>query len=325
MRMAAATPGASRIGGYELRGVLGRGGMGVVHRARQLSLNRPVALKMIRAGLWAGGDEVRRFKNEAEAIANLDHPQIVTIHEVGEHSGQHYFSMKLVEGPSLAERLEEYAAKPREAAKLVAEVARAVQHAHQRGILHRDLKPSNILLDREGRPHVTDFGLAKKLEGNGTLSVSGSIVGTPQYMSPEQASGSRQAITTATDVYGLGALLYAALTAQPPFQSDSVLETLEQVRETAPTPPSGVNRKVPRDLEVICLRCLEKDPKRRYDSAAALAEELERYLRGEPILARPTSLPERAVKWVRRRPAIAALVGLVLLMALGGFAGVLWQ
>src|SRR5262249_35779456 len=191
-----------------LGGVLGQGGMGVVYKARQLSLNRPVALKMIRAGIWADDDEVRRFRNEAEAIANLDHPRIVAIHEVGQFQGRHYFSMKLVEGPSLEKRLGEYAAQPRTAARLVAEIARRVHHAHQRGILHRDLKPSNILLDPEGHPHVTDFGLAKKLAGDGTLSVSGSILGTPQYMSPEQAAGQRSAITTATDVYGLGAILY---------------------------------------------------------------------------------------------------------------------
>jgi WD40 repeat protein/tetratricopeptide (TPR) repeat protein len=313
------------FGDYELRRVLGRGGMGVVYKAQQLSLNRPVALKMIRAGLWAGDDEVRRFKNEAEAVANLDHPRIVTIHEVGQHDGRHYFSMRLVEGPGLDRRLEELAAEPREAAHLVAEVARAVHHAHQRGILHRDLKPSNILLDGEGRPHVTDFGLAKRIEGDGSLSVSGSIVGTPSYMSPEQAAGSRRGVTTATDVYGLGALLYAALTASPPFQADSVVETLQQVQERQPESPSKVNGKVRRDLEVICLKCLEKDPKRRYGSAEAVAEDLERFLRGEPILARRTSIPERALKWARRRPAIAALVAVVHVVALLGLAGIVWQ
>jgi hypothetical protein len=313
------------FGDYELKLILGRGGMGVVYKAKQLSLNRLVALKMIRAGLWAGDDEVRRFQTEAEAVANLDHPRIVTIHEVGQYEGHHYFSMRLVEGPSLEKVLDQYAADPRRAARLVSEVARAVHHAHQRGILHRDLKPSNILLDGEGHPHVTDFGLAKRLEGNGALSISGTIAGTPSYMSPEQASGSRQAITTATDVYGLGALLYAALTGRPPFQSDSVLETLDQVRERLPESPSTVNRRVPRDLEVICLKCLEKDPKRRYGSADALADDLERYVRGEPILARRTSMPERVVKWARRRPAIAALLGLVVLTAAFGFAGVLWQ
>ena len=243
-------------------------------------------------------------------MANLDHRQIVTIHEVGHYEGHHYFSMRLVEGPGLENVLDQFVADPAKAAHLVSEVARAVHHAHQRGILHRDLKPSNILLDGEGHPHVTDFGLAKRLEGNDSLSISGSIMGTPSYMSPEQASGSRQAITTVTDVYGLGALLYAAITGRPPFQSDSVLETLDQVRERAPESPAKVNRKVPRDLEVICLKCLEKDPKRRYGSADALAEELDRFLRSEPILARRTGITERAVKWARRRPAAAALVGM---------------
>jgi serine/threonine protein kinase len=313
------------FGNYELKRVLGRGGMGVVYKAKQLSLNRLVALKMIRAGLWAGEDEIRRFKNEAEAVANLDHPRIVTIYEVGDFQGHHYFSMRLVEGPSLDQRLDEYAADPRKAAHLVAEVARAVHHAHQRGILHRDLKPSNILLDAEAQPHVTDFGLAKRLEGDGALSISGSIVGTPHYMSPEQAAGSRQAITTATDVYGLGALLHAALTAQPPFQADSVVNILQQVQERSADPPSKLNRRIDRDLETICLKCLEKEPKRRYDSAAALADDLERFLRGEPVLARRTSIPERVIKWAKRRPAIAALLGVVLLTALGGMAGVFWQ
>jgi WD40 repeat protein len=295
------------FGDYELRGVLGKGGMGVVYKAKQLSLNRLVALKMIRAGTWAGDDELRRFRNEAEAVANLDHPQIVTIHEVGRYDGQHYFSMKLVDGPSLAEHLVPYAADPRSAARLVADVARAVHHAHQRGILHRDLKPSNIVLDAEGRPHVTDFGLAKRIEGGGSLSASGAILGTPSYMSPEQASGRKGTITTAVDIYGLGAILYAALTGRPPFQSDSVVETLEQVRERAPERPGLMNRRVDRDLETICLKCLEKDPRRRYDSAAAVADDLERYLRGEPILARRVGTWVRTVKWTRRRPASAAL------------------
>jgi hypothetical protein len=321
-------PRGSRVryfGDYELRGVLGRGGMGVVYRALQHSLRRPVALKMIRAGLWAGDDEVRRFKNEAEAAANLDHPGIVPIYEVGEHDGRHYFSMKLVEGQSLADRLAGPRDDPRAAARLVASVSRAVHHAHQRGILHRDLKPANILLDAEGRPHVTDFGLARRIEGDGGLSLSGSVVGTPQYMSPEQASGHRATVTTATDVYGLGAILYALLTGRPPFQGEGVVETLARVRDGSPPAPSRVNRHVPRDLEIICLKCLDKDPRRRYDSAAALADDLERYGRGEPILARRTGLPERAAKWARRRPAVAALAAVALLVAAAGLAGVLWQ
>jgi serine/threonine-protein kinase len=239
-------PGATRVryfGDYELRRVLGRGGMGIVYEAQQMSLNRPVALKMIRAGLWADSEEVRRFQNEAEAVANLDHPGIVPVFEVGQHKGRHYFSMKRVEGSSLDKVLSEYPSKPREAAQVLLEVARAVHHAHQRGILHRDLKPSNILLDRSGAPHVTDFGLARRIEGDSSLSLSGAILGTPQYMSPEQASGSRHEITTATDVYGLGAVLYAMLSGRPPFQGESVIETLEQVRERAPEPLSKRNRR----------------------------------------------------------------------------------
>jgi WD40 repeat protein len=308
-----ALPTGSRIryfGDYELKHILGRGGMGVVYQAKQLSLSRLVALKMIRAGLWAGDDEVRRFQNEAEAVANLDHPRIVTIYEVGQYEGHHYFSMRLVEGSGLEKVLDRHAEDPRRAARLVSEVARAVHHAHQRGILHRDLKPSNILLDGDGHPHVTDFGLAKRLDGDRALSISGSVVGTPQYMSPEQASGSRQAITTATDVYGLGAILYAALTGRPPFQADSLAETLRAVREKPVEAPSKINPRVDRDLETIVLKCLEKDPKRRYDSAAAVADDLERYLRGEPILARRTGAWERVLKWSRRHPAAAALVGM---------------
>jgi hypothetical protein len=344
-------PGGTRVryfGDYELRRVLGRGGMGIVFEAQQLSLRRPVALKMIRAGLWADSEEVRRFRNEAEAVANLDHPGIVPVFEVGQHKGRHYFSMKLVEGPSLDKVLESYKQRPRDCARLISQVAQAVHHAHQRGILHRDLKPSNILLASGGRQpldpphepspaepsggsrpplaadvaHVTDFGLARRIEGDGSLSVSGAILGTPQYMSPEQASGARRAITTATDVYGLGAALYAMLSGRPPFQGASVIETLQQVREREPERPSKFNPKVPRDLEVITLKCLEKDPQRRYSSAASLADDLDRYVRGEPILARRTGLLERSAMWIRRQPARAGLAAasLVAALALAGLA-----
>src|SRR5262245_58459823 len=307
-------PRGSRVryfGDYELKRVLGKGGMGVVYKAKQLSLNRLVALKMIKAGVLADDAELRRFQNEAEAVAALDHPGIVPIHEVGEHDGQRYFSMKLVPGDSLAARLDHYRDDPRAAAFLVAEVAKAVHHAHMRGILHRDLKPANILVDEQGVPHVTDFGLAKRVEGDSELTQSGAIMGTPAYMAPEQTTGRRGSITTATDVYGLGAVLYALLAGQAPFGGDSVIETLDAVRTRPPEPPSRLNAKVPRDLEVICLKCLAKDTRSRYSSAQALAEDLRRYLTGEPILARPVGAAERAWMWCRRNKGIAALGALL--------------
>ena len=273
------------FGDYELQKVLGEGGMGIVYKARQLSLNRPVALKMIKATRFASADELRRFQNEAEAVARLDHPNIVPIFEIGQFEDQHYFSMKLVGGESLDKRLKDYAADFKGAARLVATAASAILHAHQRGILHRDLKPANILLDSDGQPHVTDFGLAKRVEGDSELTRSGAILGTPAYMAREQASGRRGSVTTSTDVYGLGAILYALLTGRAPFGGTTVMDTLEQVRERPPESPRKLNPRVPRDLDVICLKCLEKDPRRRYASADALAEDLRRWLAGEPIEA----------------------------------------
>jgi WD40 repeat protein len=309
------------FGDYELKAVLGRGGMGVVYRAHQLSLDRPVALKLIRGGVLAGDDDLRRFQNEAEAVALLDHPGIVTVYEVGQHDGQRYFSMRLVPGTNLGDRLTAYRDDPRAAAALLAEVAEAVHHAHVRGILHRDLKPANILVDDAGRPHITDFGLAKRVEADAELTATGAVLGTPAYMAPEQALGRRGAITTATDVHGLGSVLYALLTALAPFRGDSVVDTLTKVKEQPPEPPRRLNAKVPRDLEVICLKCLEKDPQRRYPSAEALANDLRRYLAREPITARRATRWERTWRWCRRNPVVAvletAVAGLLISVAAG--------
>jgi WD40 repeat protein len=308
-RPAAVDAGLDRVryfGDYELLAEIGRGGMGVVYKARQVSLNRTVALKMILAGQLASAEDVRRFRAEAEAPANLDHPHIVPIYEVGEHDGRHYFSMKMMPGSSLSVQAPGLMTDPRAVARLLATLAQAVHHAHQRGIIHRDLKPSNILIDDTGQPHVADFGFARRLD-DGQQSGSGTIAGTASYMAPEQALGTKQ-LTTAVDVYGLGAILYEVLAGRPPFQGATLLETHKQVIEREPVKPRSFNPKVNRDLETICLKCLDKDPTKRYGSALALAEDVERWLRGSPIQARPASLAERTVKWARRRPTAAALV-----------------
>jgi WD40 repeat protein/tRNA A-37 threonylcarbamoyl transferase component Bud32 len=298
------------FGNYELQREIARGGMGVVYKARQVKLNRPVALKMILAGNLAGEAEVRRFYLEAEAAANLDHPGIVPIYEVGQHEGQHYFSMGFVEGQSLAYRVAEGPLPPREAAALMVQIAEAVQYAHEKGVIHRDLKPGNVLLDTQGRPKVTDFGLAKQLQSDSGLTASGQVMGTPSYMPPEQAQG-RTDIGPLADVYSLGAMLFCLLTSRPPFQADNVMETLKQVLEQDPPAPRSLNAAIPIDLETIAQKCLQKDPHRRYGSARELAEDLNRYLAGEPIRARPVSPAERYWRWARRNPVIATLGGVL--------------
>jgi eukaryotic-like serine/threonine-protein kinase len=295
------------FGDYELLSEIARGGMGVVYRARQVSLNRPVALKMILTGQLAGEDDVKRFHIEAEAAANLDHPGIVPIFEIGEHDGQHFFSMGFVEGTSLAARVADGPLPPREAADLTRQVAEAMHYAHDKGVIHRDLKPGNVLLDRAGHPKVTDFGLAKKLQSDSGLTQTGQVMGTPSYMPPEQAEGKE--VGPLADVYSLGAVLYCLLTGRPPFQAASPMDTLKQVVEQEPVPARQLNPSVPRDLETICLKCLEKEPGKRYASAGALAEDLNRFHLGEPIQARPVGTAEQCWRWCRRNPAVATLTG----------------
>jgi WD40 repeat protein len=313
------------VRGYEVLGVLGKGGMGVVYKARQVGLNRTVALKMILPGALAGPQALDRFRREAEAVARLQHPHIVAVHEIGTHDGQPFFSLEFVAGGSLSQKLAGTPQPAGEAARLVETLARAVHAAHEKGVVHRDLKPANVLLAEDGTPKVTDFGLAKQLDDDSGRTREGDVMGTPSYMAPEQASGDIRSIGPAADVYALGAVLYEALTGRPPFRGATLLETLEQVRHKDPVPPAQLQPKVPRDLETICLKCLQKEPARRYATAADLADELQRYLDGRPILARPVGAWERAVKWAKRRPAVAALIVLVVVVGSAGLAGILWK
>jgi WD40 repeat protein/tetratricopeptide (TPR) repeat protein/tRNA A-37 threonylcarbamoyl transferase component Bud32 len=302
------------FGEYQLVEEIARGAMGVVYRARQSSLGREVALKMIRGSLLASDTDVQRFKAEAEAAASLDHPNIVPIYEIGVYEEQHYFSMKLVEGGTLHTRLAEVRKDIPRAIRLLATAVGAVHAAHQRGILHRDLKPGNILIDEEGEPHLTDFGLAKQMESESSLTVSGQVMGTPYYMSPEQADGGD--LTTGVDVYALGAILYEILTGRPPHKGESMMDTLRLVIEVEPEKPRSIDPTIDRDLETIALKCLDKDPAKRYASAQGLANDLGRWLRGEPIAARPVGSIEKAVKWMRRKPMHAAAAGLAALLLL---------
>jgi uncharacterized protein (DUF433 family) len=295
----ATAKGPPQVPGYEILGELGRGGMGVVYRARQIGLSRVVALKMILAGAHAAPDQVARFRAEAQAAARLRHPGIVHIHEIGEYDGLPYFSLELVEGGSLAGKLRGgQRLKARRAAALLEDVARAVQHAHEHDILHRDLKPGNVLLTADGHPKITDFGLAKQLEMAGPTR-TGEVMGTPAYMSPEQAQGKKD-VGPAADVYSLGAILYEALAGRPPFVAAAELETLLLVLEQEPVPPRQLNPRVPRDLETVCLKCLRKDPAERYASAKELADDLGRFLEGEPIRARPPGMWRRVNRWLAR-------------------------
>ena len=327
---AAARGGLPQPPGYELVELLGRGGMGVVYKARHHGLRRHVALKMFEPGRTVFPREIVRFRTEAEAIARLQHPNIVQIFEIGEWNGLPFLALELADRGTLAQRLQKLPFTPRAAAELAETLARAVQHAHSHHIVHRDLKPANVLFAADGSVKLTDFGLAKVLQADEDsardATRTGEPIGTPRYMAPEQAAGRHDAIGPATDVYALGTLLYECLTGQVPFVSASVVETLDQIRSAEPLSPRRLQPSVPRDLETICLNCLHKEPARRYPSAQALADDLRRFLNGEPIAARPTPTWERAWKWCRRRPTRAALVAVAgLLLTTSAAAAGIWN
>jgi WD40 repeat protein/tetratricopeptide (TPR) repeat protein len=329
---AASAPAAAapvQVPGYEIIQELGRGGMGVVYWAWQSGLNRTVALKMILAGGHAGPEALARFRTEAEAVARLQHANIIQIHDIGEHDGRPYMALEYIDGGSLAEALNGTPWPARRAAALVETLARAIHHAHQQGIVHRDLTPGNVLMTKAGQPRITDFGLAKLLVGGGpTLTETGMILGTPSYMAPEQAAGQAKAIGPATDVYALGAVLYELLSGRPPFKAETPLETLQQVQSQQPVSPSRLQPKLPRDLVTMCLKCLQKEPAKRYASAEALAEDLDRFLQGKPIQARPIGNAERLWRWCRRNPAWASLASsvslLLVVIAVGASLSAWW-
>ena len=316
-------PALPHIPGYEFEAVLGRGGMGVVFRARHLRLNRPVAVKTVLDGGYAGPRERTRFQREAEAVAALRHPNVVQVYDVGEEQGRPYLAMELVEGGSLAQKLSGTPQSADLAAALVAMLADAMQAAHDAGFVHRDLKPANVLL-AGCTPKISDFGLARRLEGEAGLTQSGVPVGTPSYMAPEQARGQTNAVGPAADIYALGAILYECLTGRPPFRAATSAETIRQVISQEPVPPSRLNDKVPHDLDTICLKCLSKEPSRRYASTAALAEDLRRFGEGRPIRARPVGWAERAWRWGRRNPTAAALLATTVALVGVASGGGVW-
>lgn len=307
------------FGNYVIERLIAKGGMGVVYRARHRLLGRTVALKVIRSEGPLSREVMERFQAEAIAAAGLEHPGIVPLYEVGIHEGQPFIAMAFVEGESLANRIKESCLAPREAARIMERVARAVAHAHQKGIIHRDIKPQNILMTVDNNPLLTDFGLAKQTQGaDNSLTIDGQILGTPSYMPPEQAVGSKYSIGPTSDVYALGATLYCLLTGRPPFVAESVTAVLHQVTTVEPVSPSKLNHKVPRDLETICLKCLQKNPDQRYPSVLALANDLARFQEHQPILARRANVVERSLKWTRRNPALTSMVAFLLILALGG-------
>src|SRR5262245_11400193 len=320
-----ADAGPPAVAGYEILSELGRGGMGVVYLARQVGLKRLVALKVILAGARAGARERARFRAEAEAVARLQHPNIVQIYEISEQDGLLCLALEFIDGGSLAQRIAGAPQHPRAAAELVEVLSRAIHSAHEHHVVHRDLKPANVLLTCAGVPKIADFGLAKRLDDESAPTESGTILGTPSYMAPEQVQGRGHGIGPATDVYALGAILYELLSGRPPFKGASPMDTVLQVIHDDPVPPSRLQRHLPRDLETICLKCLARAPGGRYPSAAALADDLRRFLDGTPIQARPTGTMELVGKWARRHPAVAALLVAVVVVTALGFAGTLGQ